>query len=124
MDRYVVGQNYHCFRILFLNCFNCLSENGMVVQQSESPLYHMKLIGDMRNAMSNAGFGHLQTLFFPQCLYPSGWWSATITGRSSLNKFRERDSENKPFDTVYYNVDIHKASLAQPEFFKKTFALK
>jgi spermidine synthase len=83
----------------------------------------MKLIGDMRNAMSNAGFGHLQTLFFPQCLYPSGWWSATIAGKSDLTTFRDQDSANKPFDTVYYNVDIHKASLAQPEFFKKTFAL-
>jgi spermidine synthase len=95
----------------------------MVVQQSESALYHMKLIGEMRNAMSSAGFGHLQTLFFPQCLYPSGWWSATIAGKSGLTGFREQASASKAFDTVYYNVDIHKASMAQPEFFKKAFAL-
>lgn len=106
------------------DCFNCLSEHGMVVQQSESPLYHMKLIGEMRGAMSSAGFGHLQTLFFPQCIYPSGWWSATIAGKASLTKFRELDSANKDFDTTYYNVDIHKASLAQPEFFKKILGLK
>jgi spermidine synthase len=106
----------------YRDCLACLSEHGMVVQQSESALYHMKLIGEMRNAMSNAGFGHLKTLFFPQCLYPSGWWSATIAGKSDLSKFREQDSANKQFDTVYYNVDIHKASLAQPEFFKKAFA--
>ena len=107
----------------YRDCFNCLSENGMIVQQSESALYNMKLIGEMRNAMSTSGFGHLQTLFFPQCLYPSGWWSATIASKSDLTTFREQDSANKPFETVYYNVDIHKASLAQPEFFKKTFAL-
>jgi len=107
----------------YRDCFACLSENGMVVQQSESALYHLNLIGEMRNAMSSAGFGHLQTLFFPQCLYPSGWWSATIAGKSGLKVFREHESENKPFDTVYYNVDIHKASLAQPEFFKKAFGL-
>ncbi len=107
----------------YRDCFNCLSENGMVVQQSESALLHMKLIGEIRNAMSNAGLSHLQTLFFPQCLYPSGWWSATIAGKGDLSKFREVDSANKPFDTVYYNIDIHKASLAQPEFFKKAFAL-
>lgn len=108
----------------YRDCFNCLSENGMVVQQSESALFHMKLIGDMRNAMSSAGFGHLQTLFFPQCLYPSGWWSATIAGKADLSAFRDRESASKPFDTVYYNVDIHKASLAQPEFFKKALGLK
>lgn len=107
----------------YRDCFNCLSENGMVVQQSESALLHMKLIGEIRNAMSNAGLSHLQTLFFPQCLYPSGWWSATIAGKGDLSKFREVDSANKPFDTVYYNIDIHKASLAQPEFFKKAFTL-
>lgn len=105
----------------YRDCFDCLSENGMVVQQSESALYHMKLIGEMRNSMNSAGFSHLQTLFFPQCIYPSGWWSATIASKADLTKFREQDSANKPFDTVYYNVDIHKASLAQPEFFKKAF---
>ncbi|MEY3288112.1 MAG: hypothetical protein RLZZ419_354 [Pseudomonadota bacterium] len=107
----------------YRDCFNCLSENGMIVQQSESALFNMKLIGEMRNAMSASGFGHLQTLFFPQCLYPSGWWSATIASKTALTAFREQDSANKPFETVYYNVDIHKASLAQPEFFKKAFSL-
>ncbi len=107
----------------YRDCYNCLSENGMVVQQSESALYHMKLIGEMRNAMSQAGFKTLQTLFFPQCLYPSGWWSATIASKADLLKFREQDCADKSFDTVYYNADIHKAAMAQPEFFKKTFSL-
>jgi len=106
----------------YRDCFNCLSENGMLVQQSESPLLHLKLIGEMRDAMSNAGLSHQQTLFFPQCLYPSGWWSATIASKAELAAFREQDCINKPFETVYYNVDIHKASLAQPEFFKKAFS--
>jgi spermidine synthase len=106
----------------YRDCFACLSEQGIVIQQSESALYHMKLIGEMRNAMSAAGFANLQTLFFPQCLYPSGWWSATMAGKSNLATFREQESASKSFDTVYYNIDIHKAALAQPEFFKKAFA--
>lgn len=105
----------------YRNCFACLTENGMVVQQSESALFHLKLIGEMRNAMQSAGFAHLQTLFFPQCIYPSGWWSATIASKTSLDGFREHDSANKPFDTIYYNVDIHKGALAQPEFVKRAF---
>jgi spermidine synthase len=107
----------------YRDCFNCLSENGMLVQQSESALLHLKLIGEMRDAMGNAGLSHLQTLFFPQCLYPSGWWSATIASKAELSAFREQDCANKPFDTIYYNTDIHKAALAQPEFFKKAFSL-
>ncbi len=105
----------------YRDCFNCLSENGMIVQQSESALFNLSLIGEMRDAMSASGLTHLQTLFFPQCLYPSGWWSATIASKTALSAFRDQDSANKTFETVYYNVDIHKASLAQPEFFKKAF---
>ena len=105
----------------YRDCFNCLSENGMIVQQSESALFNLSLIGEMRDAMSASGLTHLQTLFFPQCLYPSGWWSATIASKTALSAFREQDCANKAFETVYYNVDIHKASLAQPEFFKKAF---
>ncbi|MGR9087690.1 MAG: polyamine aminopropyltransferase [Gammaproteobacteria bacterium] len=105
----------------YRDCHACLSEHGMVVQQSESALYHMKLIGEMRQAMKSAGFAHLQTLFFPQCIYPSGWWSATIAGKSDLARFRENDAAGKQFATTYYNVDIHRAALAQPEFFKQAF---
>ena len=105
----------------YRDCFNCLSENGIVIQQSESALYHLKLMGEMRDAMSSAGFDHLQTLFFPQCIYPSGWWSATMASKSDISRFREQDSASKDFETTYYNVDIHKAALAQPEFFKKDF---
>jgi spermidine synthase len=103
----------------YRDCFNCLTENGIVIQQSESALFHMKILAEMRGEMQAAGFKQLQTVFFPQCLYPSGWWSATLACKNELTGFREQDALNKSFDTVYYNSDIHKASLAKPEFFKK-----
>ena len=109
-------------RDFYQDCFNCLSANGIVVQQSESPLYHLELLKAMRGAMSAAGFPHLQTLFFPQCVYPSGWWSATLAGKKDLSLFRETDAAAKNFATQYYNVDIHKASQAEPEFFKQALA--
>lgn len=106
----------------YKDCVNCLSENGLLVQQSESALLHLNLITEMRDAMRNSGLTHQQTLFFPQCIYPSGWWSATIASKNPLAPFRAEDCANKAFDTVYYNVDIHQAALAQPEFFKKAFS--
>ncbi len=106
----------------YKDCFKALSENGIVVQQSESALLHMKILKEMRDEMQAGGFSHLQTVFFPQCIYPSGWWSATMASKQDLSQFREQDAASKGFDTVYYNSDIHKASLAMPEFFKKTFA--
>ncbi|MEI7840768.1 MAG: polyamine aminopropyltransferase [Methylococcaceae bacterium] len=105
----------------YRDCVACLAEDGMLVQQSESALLHLQLIKDMRGAMQVAGFGHQQTLFFPQCIYPSGWWSATIASKTALT-FRADECANKAFETVYYNLDIHHAAMAQPEFFKKAFA--
>jgi spermidine synthase len=107
----------------YRDCFNCLTENGLVIQQSESALFHMKILLEMRREMQSAGLKYQQTVFFPQCLYPSGWWSATMAGKADLSKFRENDSANKSFDTVYYNKDIHSGSLAIPEFFKKALAV-
>lgn len=108
-------------REFYRHCVACLSENGLLVQQSESALLHLNLIGDMRDAMLESGFIDVQTLFFPQCIYPSGWWSATMASKSTL-VFRENDCAYKSFDTQYYNVDIHHAAMAQPEFFKKALS--
>lgn len=78
----------------------------------------MHILQEMRGEMRAGGFNHYQTVFFPQCIYPSGWWSATMAGKNAFAAFREQDAINKGFDTVYYNHEIHKASLAMPEFSK------
>lgn len=102
----------------YRDCYRALGNDGILVQQSESPLYHMDIIKPMRMAMQAAGFSDTQTLFFPQPCYPSGWWSATLAGKQSLDaRFREADARNKRFETRYYNAAIHRAALAQPEFF-------
>ena len=101
----------------YRDCHSALGRDGIVVQQSESPLYHMNIINPMRRAMQGAGFRDVRTLFFPQPCYPSGWWSATLAGKQDLNGFREHDARNKSFDTSYYNALIHNAALTAPEFF-------
>ncbi len=104
----------------YRDCYRALGDAGILVQQSESPLYHMDIIMPMRKAMQAAGFSDTQTLFFPQPCYPSGWWSATLAGKQSLEKqFREADARNKSFETRYYNAAIHRAALAAPEYFLK-----
>jgi spermidine synthase len=104
----------------YRDCYHALGEDGILVQQSESPLYHMDIIKPMRDAMQAAGFTDTQTLFFPQPCYPSGWWSATLSGKQPLDaRFREADASSKRFKTRYYNAAIHRAALAQPEFFSQ-----
>ena len=86
------------------------------MQQSESPLYHLELLTRMHKTMRAAGFAKTQTLDFPQPVYPSGWWSATMAGSRDLSAFRQRDVESKAFETRYYNHRIHNGALALPNF--------
>jgi spermidine synthase len=103
----------------YTSCFNALGENGVLIAQSESPLFHQDIIRNVNANMHKAGFIHRATLPFAQCTYPSGWWSATIASRSvPIAEFREQAARDKGFETSYYNADIHRAAMAVPEFLK------
>lgn len=95
----------------YTSCLNALRPGGIMIQQSESPLMHMPLLLEMRDAMKDVGFADLQTLPFPQPIYPSGLWSATMARKGeNFDGFREEDAQNAQFDTEYYNVGIHKGT--------------
>ena len=104
----------------YANCFRALRAGGILVQQSESPLVLMDLIQSMHKAMREVGFSTTRTLPFPQPCYPTGWWSCTLARKDGgLDAFREHDAAAKPFVTRYYNADVHRAALAQPEFMRE-----
>jgi spermidine synthase len=103
----------------YKNCLKALRPNGVVVGQSESPLFHADLIRSVQKSFKAAGFRDVATLFFPQCTYPSGWWSATMACKGgAVVQFRAKDSAAKGFATRYYNNEIHAAALARPEFLR------
>lgn len=96
----------------YRNCHKALGDNGILVQQSESPLYHLQLIRDMRKAMLNSGFGDIRTYDFPQPIYPSGWWTATMACKDcAFGSIREDAIKAKPFATKYYSLTKHQAAL-------------
>ncbi|MDH5182398.1 MAG: polyamine aminopropyltransferase [Gammaproteobacteria bacterium] len=114
-----VGPALGLFSVEFYqNCFNALSEGGVLVQQSESPLTHQTLLKEMHTAFKEVGFSDTKTLPFPQPIYPTGWWSCTMAVKAGqAEAFRETDSTNKDFKTRYYNAGIHKGALASPPMF-------
>ena len=102
------------------NCARALTAEGVLVGQSESPLFHPDLIRSMHKAMRTAGFGDSATLYFPQCTYPSGWWSATLARKSgSTSQFREV-AEPQLIATRYYHSALHRAALVPPRFLRDT----
>ncbi len=106
----------------YRDCLKCLDEDGLLIQQSESPLFHPHILHPMRQAMKAAGFQEVKTLFFPQPVYPSGWWSGTVAAKTAIGAPREADIRTRPFKTRYYNLDIHRAAFAAPEFFREAAA--
>ncbi len=103
-------------RAFYESCFRALREDGILVQQSESPLVHLDLINAMRDEMGKAGFTRFQTLPFPQPCYPTGWWSCTLARKSGGFDFREADARAKGFATRYYSADVHRAAQSLPPF--------
>lgn len=97
----------------YRQCCRVLTAQGILIQQSESPLLHLSLLQSIHAAMHKAGFITTRTLHFPQCIYPSGWWSATLASNGNLTQCR---ANTQSFDTRYYNEHIHQASFALPTF--------
>jgi spermidine synthase len=101
----------------YRSCLAALRPDGIVVGQSESPLFHAELIRAVQGALRSAGFRDIATLNFPQCTYPSGWWSATMACKGILSA--PRRGGTKPVVTRYYNRDVHLAARACPQFLQE-----
>jgi spermidine synthase len=104
-------------RRFYLDCIKALKKDGMLVQQSESPLLHLELIKEMHEAMRSAGFAQTHLLHFPQPIYPSGWWSASIACRKK-GKLAARLAARAlgKLNARYYSAATHRAAFALPDF--------
>jgi spermidine synthase len=95
------------------DCFAALAPGGMLVQQSESPLIHQKLIHGVRANMTAAGFDTIRTLGFPQPSYPSGWWSATQARKGGkIEPVTPERFAASGIQTRYFNPGVHVGALA------------
>ncbi|MGB5597550.1 MAG: polyamine aminopropyltransferase, partial [Thiothrix litoralis] len=105
----------------FRGCWRALGENGLLVQQSESPLVHAeKIIKPMHDTMRKAGFSDTQLHQFQLVSYPTGWWSCTIAAKAGKVAFkRQVAAEKLGFPTRYYNAGVHQGSSALPQFLKE-----
>ncbi len=116
-----VGPAEGLFNLAFYqSCLAALKPGGLLVGQTESPLLHLELMVEVHHTLLQAGFQAVRPLLFPQPIYPSGWWSATLARKAAdLNGFREMGAASKGFATRYYSVETHKAALAIPPFLQQ-----
>lgn len=103
------------------NCFNALTENGILVNQHESPYY-----SDDARAMQRA---HRRIKeFFPICkvyqahipTYPSGHWLFGYASKTVDPLKADADRWNAlGLETRYYNTDLHKGCFMIPNYVKE-----
>lgn len=104
----------------YLDCIKALKPDGMLAQQSESPLLHLELIREMHAAMREAGFARTHLLHFPQVIYPSGWWSGSLATKTAAPLAERLDAGAiAALDTQYYNADTHRGAFALPTYVRK-----
>lgn len=107
------------------NCFKALKEDGILVNQHESPYYD-----EYAKSMQRA---HKRIReFFPVCrvyqahipTYPSGHWLFGFASKKydPLTDIDEQAWNSLGLKTKYYNTDIHKGCFALPNYVKELLA--
>ena len=104
------------------NCFNALKEDGILVNQHESP-YYASYAKSMKRAHQRI------KEFFPICrvyqahipTYPSGHWLFGFASKKydPLKDMNEEAWNNLGLKTKYYNTDLHKGCFAIPNYVKE-----
>ena len=109
-------------REFYGNCFKALKEDGILVNQHESPYYE-----EYAKSMQRA---HKRIReFFPVCrvyqahipTYPSGHWLFGFASKTydPLTDIDEQAWNSLELKTKYYNTEIHKGCFALPNYVKE-----
>ncbi len=93
---------------------NALKEDGLFVQQTESPFYHQELIKRLYRDIS-ALFPITRMYLANIPLYPGGLHCFTM-GSKKHDPLLADISKRLQMDMRYYNQDIHKSCFALPNF--------
>ncbi len=104
------------------NCYKALKEDGILVNQHESP-YYESYAKSMQRAHKRI------KEFFPICrvyqahipTYPSGHWLFGFASKKydPLTDIDERAWNSLGLQTKYYNTEIHKGCFALPNYVKE-----
>lgn len=100
----------------YKDTFKALKDDGIFVQQTESPFMHGKLVKDVFDCVSGIfPIARLYTAFIP--LYPSGMHCFTM-GSKKYDPLQWTPNRKRTFPTRYYNEGIQQSAFVLPNFVK------
>ncbi len=101
----------------YANTMKALKEDGLFVQQTESPFLHQSLVADVFSYVGrHFPITRLFMSYIP--IYPSGMHCFTM-GSKTYDPLVWKPNRPLDMDMQYYNYDIQKAVFALPNFVKK-----
>jgi spermidine synthase len=104
-------------REFFSDVRRALKPDGLFVQQTESPFYHQPLISRIYKDI--ADFFPITKMYLANIpLYPGGLHSFTL-GSKQYDPTTAPLPEKLPFDTRYYNQELHRSCFALPNFVRE-----
>ncbi|PHV72239.1 spermidine synthase [Sporanaerobium hydrogeniformans] len=106
------------------NCHKALKEDGILINQHESPYYERNK-GSLQKTYERVSAFFPITKFYGACIptYSSGYWLFGFASKKydPVRDLKKDQWEALELDTQYYNTAIHKGSFALPNMIKKLF---
>jgi len=100
--------------------FNVLNDDGIYVQQTDSPLLKLDYIAGVHNNLGKIFPKHYLYMSYIYT-YPGGMWSFSFSSKKyhPLNDYDIDRFRNRKFNLKYYNNDIHFSCFGLPSFVKE-----
>jgi len=107
-------------REFYSNCFKALKEDGILINQAESPFYYEEQFLKIYDKLSSI-FPIFSFYSAPIPTYGSGYWMFGFASKKyhPIEDFEEDRFEKSGLKTRYYNTEIHRASFVLPNFVKQ-----
>lgn len=104
----------------YRGCYKSLKEDGILVNQAESPIYTPEWVRDISAKISSI----FSNVFFYSAnipTYPSGYWLFGFASKTYLPKkdFRHDRYQKNNLKLKYYNNDIHLSAFSLPNYVRE-----
>ncbi|MEO0272444.1 MAG: polyamine aminopropyltransferase [candidate division WOR-3 bacterium] len=105
-------------REFYENCKKCLSENGILVTQAESPWAQLETIKKLLREISGI-FKETKIYLAHIPTYPGGLWAFLMMGENFNINETKRPVKGP---TKYYNDEVHQGMIALPQYLKEALS--
>lgn len=109
----------------YKNCHRILRGRGVLMTQSESPMFHENTFIELNQCLKNIfGASDVHTLILHQTTYPSGMWSQMMGIKGGMHPVKDFDRSSaarfaKEQKLHYYNEDLQASAFVLPTFVRR-----